>query len=252
MKKISALLLLVGLFYACNNQNKPAYKVPDFRTFDTAVYYKGLYVSEGYIKDIKKYKSPRLCQDSFSQAITIPDSTLKLTCFGVNFHEGGGSYVIVKRGNLYQLMDAMPNDSTHKINIDTLYRQDIEIISDNEIKIGQEYYGKIKSGNVIEEILFTGKYQSETGSTVEFTADGKVTGLENYKTYSVMIDYIDEARDVDQVLLGTNAKDQKEFAFKFKHDTLQIYELKCLEYYKDNHMCGSVDFGKLKYTLVKK
>jgi len=250
MKKTVALTLLIGFFYACNNGNKSAYQVPYFKTFDTAVYFSGFYVSENYLNLVNQTKSLKVAQDS-GLCIDIPQRTLKTAMIGYHFHEGVG-YYIVKRGDKYQLIAAPPNDSIK--DIDTVYSHaiNIELISQGKIKIGKEYFQKIKSANVGEELLFAGKYQSETGSAVEFTADGKVTRLDNYKTYSVMIDYIDEARDVDQVLLGTNTKDQKEFAFKFKHDTLQIYELKCLEYDKDNHMCGSVDFGKLKYTLVKK
>jgi hypothetical protein len=249
MKKTVVFIFLIGFVYGCNSGNKSVYTAPYFKTFDTAVYFSGFYVSENYLKLVNQTKSLKLAQDS-GLCIEIPQRTLRTAMIGYHFHEGVGYYT-VKRGEKYQLIMAPPNDSIK--DLDTVYSHaiNIDLISSGKIKIGTEYFDKIKSANVGEELLFAGKYQSETGSAVEFTGDGKVSGLDDYKTYSVMIDYYDEARDVDQVLLGTTKQDQKEFAFKIKKDTLLIYELKCLEYDKESKMCGSVGFGKLKYSLIK-
>jgi hypothetical protein len=250
MKKVALLLFAIVLFFACNNSNKEVYNAPYFKTFDTSVYFSGFYVSENYLNLVNQSKSLKLAQDS-GLCIDIPQHTLKTAMMGYHFHEGVG-YYIIKRGTKYQLITTPPSDSIK--DLDTVYSHaiNIELISQGKIKIGTEYFDRIKSANVGEELLFTGKYSSETGSAVEFTGDGKVSGLDDYKTYSARIDYYDEAMDVDQVLLGTTKQDQKEFAFKIRKDTLFIYELKCLKYDKESHICGSVGFGKLKYTLVKK
>jgi hypothetical protein len=249
MKHCLAVISILGFLYSCNNSSP--YKAPDYRTFDTAIYFKGFYVSESYVNKINKYKSPRIAQDS-ALSVTIPDSTLQTVFWGYNFHEGAGPCIIVKKGNTYEQMDSIEDLAVHKLILDTLHPKPITIISSNKIKIGNEVFDKLESDKVGEELLFDGTYTSQTGSEVEFSIDRKVKGLDNYKTYTVLVDYYDEGLDVDQVTLGTNEKDEMPYAFRFKRDTLSIYELKCLEYDSLDHICGSVDFGKLKYQLVKK
>jgi hypothetical protein len=244
VKKIFTVLIILGLSCPGNCQYKSTNKAIDFTVFDTAVYFSGYYVRESYIKLLKQNKSPRQSQDS-AGCIIIPDSTLKLTALA-NFHQGGNTLAVVKRGNRYQLISYDPDMPANISKIYSNYAIDLEVISSSKLKIGNDYYDKIRDwNNIAGEILFNGKYQSKTGSTIEFSTDNEIHGLDNYKFYTVMIDYIDEARNIDQIALGTNENDSKYFAFKFKNDTLLIYDLKYLN-------PGTVDFGNLKYKLVKK
>lgn len=77
IKKIFALILLIGFLYSCNNGNNSTYKAPDFKTFDTAVYFSGFYVCEDYINALKKYKSPKLVEGK-GISISIPGRTFKI------------------------------------------------------------------------------------------------------------------------------------------------------------------------------
>lgn len=44
----------------------------------------------------------------------------------------------------------------------------------------------------------------------------------------------------------------EQFGYRFKQDTLLIYNLNCLEYDSLSHYCQQPAFGDLKYTLIRK
>jgi hypothetical protein len=105
---------------------------------------------------------------------------------------------------------------------------------------------------ILEEVLFRGHYQGDNGLHVEFTGNGEVSGLGNFKTYSAYVDYADQAMQVDQIGLGSSKDSEKNYGFRFNHDTLRIYKLKCLEFDSINNVCAVLDFGDLEYKLIKK
>lgn len=245
-------LLITGLLFSCNlnnNQNNNIYK-SDFKKFDTSISFSGHWLSENYYNDILKNKSPRKSQMG-SQFITIPDKTLKDVIVIYNFHEGRSNLCILKNGNHYELWERN-NDSIIK------NEANIEIISINKIKIGNDYFVKINpienktNPLILEEILFKGNYISDKGVKVEFTNDGKIKGLSDFKFYYPLIDYFDAGLQVDQVELGINEKDIVRYGFKFNNDTLKIYDLFCVTNDPTTNTCLDVKFGKLKFELIKK
>ena len=243
MRRALTIILVIGLSYSCFSQNKPIHKTLHYCGSDTLIPFSGYYLCEKYINLVKQNKSPKLSQGS-AECITIPDSTLKFSNKN-DFHEGL-EIMVVKKGPTYQLLRVNSDDTTFKKDSDYINAQNILVISNNKIKIGNDYFDKLNPYDCgLGEILFKGKYQSEKGSIVEFSSDGGIKGLNGYKIYSIMTDYIDVNRDADQISLGTTENDMKDFAFKFQKDTLLIYDLKHLNE-------GTVDFGRLKYKLAKK
>lgn len=82
---------------------------------------------------------------------------------------------------------------------------------------------------ILEQILFAGKY-SLNGKPVELKENGQLTGLQDYTFYIPIIDYNDAAMQVNQIYLKKDSKSPEYFGFKFEEDTLNIYNLNCIEY----------------------
>jgi hypothetical protein len=167
------------------------------------------------------------------------------------FHEGGESLVVLRNANKYELWDeALENK-----------RYDIVVISNKKLQIGVDSFVKIKYANdlnsdrqptILEELLFKGRYENEDGSIVEFTDNGLVKGLENFKTYSAYIDYVAESKPVDLVALGETMVSETPYGYKFNTDTLLIFNLSCAEYDSSSKICIEQTFGELKYKLIKR
>jgi hypothetical protein len=222
-----------------------------FKTLDTSLSFSGFWVNEQYATSIKKTKSPTGTEIPETSCISIPDRTLTVTRMIYGFHEGGEDLVFVKNANKYEVWDAALEWK----------RYEVTMLSGNKLSIGDNRFVKTKyvddekangQPTILEELLFAGRYQDDNGSVVEFTEDGQVHGLGDYKTYSAYIDYTDQGMNVDQIGLGVTKIDEENYAFKFNKDTLSVYNLKCLDFDSLNKACAVVDFGGLQYRLVKK
>ena len=222
----------------------------DFKLLHAPLSFSGFWVNEKYVINIKKDKSPRLSQDINESCISIPDSTLEVTNMISGFHEGSADRVVVKNGDRYELYDKEFADPARTI----------EIISPDKIKIGDQTFIKLKypnkkrnDMNILGELLFSGHYKLDNGKAVEFNLDGHVSGLDSLSYYEPTIDYLGSGMDVDQVELGVREKQLHPFGFKFKSDSLFIYNLRCVEGYDSvTKECGVVEFGDLKYKLLRK
>ncbi|RDB06674.1 hypothetical protein [Runella aurantiaca] len=261
MKRILSLLLVLGvLVTSCSKPEQQqgesaASTTPDFKTTTVALPFSGYWLSESYFNDIKTHQSPQKSQEGSEEVfVVIPDSTLQPTMMVWNFHEGSEEITVLKKDGAYQLYEVVIDSLTRAL-------KDIKIISPTKIEIGNKAFVKIsphakpnEKNNpfILEEILFKGKYSLADGKEVEFKNNGEVTGLENYRYYQPAIDYIGPGLQIDQVSLSST-EDRKEWmAFKFRGDTLRIYQIKCIEFDKSNNECGLADFGALKHTLVRK
>lgn len=237
---------ICGLLLSCSFNKKADVKdnTKDFKTLDTVVSFSGFWLNENYIKTLLRTKSPRQSQNEDANCITIPNRTLEVTRIVGGLHDGAADMIVVKKPDKYQFYYKY-NDTIR----DVAY--DIKLTSKEKIKIGRDTYQKT-SENFLEDLLFKGHYSSDKVADIEFTGNGKVKGLENYKSYGVVSDYMDEGCDVDQVFLWNDDKHRDGFGFKFIGDSLFIYKLKCLEYDSVADMCAKVDFGQLTYRLRKK
>lgn len=260
MKRFSLLILIIStLFAACSNSGQQEDSTvsgsADFKKLDTTLSFAGYWLSESYFNDINTQKSPQKSQEGSEDCfVVIPDRTLQPTMMVWNFHEGSEEIAVVKKGPHYQLYE-FRTDSLG------IYQKDITLISPAKIKIGDKTFVKItpyaksnekNSPLILEEILFKGKYQSADGKEVEFRNDGQVSGLAHYRYYQPAIDYIGPGMQINQVSLSTTEGKKEWMAFKFRQDSLFIYDIKCVEFDKTNNECGLADFGTLKYTLVRK
>ena len=246
---VLTIAMIISLSSTCRQQKSVPTTSIDFKTYDTTLSFSGYWLTEKYIKDIRKNKSPKLAQDG-SEYIYIPDRTLKKTMMIYNFHEGGEFLTVLKNETSYV----------------------IEIISPREIKIGDKNFVKIhpiigkdifsvsreNQPLILEEILFKGNYITADGKNVEFKNDGNLISLDNYHYYVPVDDYYDEGMQVDQIGLthsdndSIKWKDLEWFGFKFNEDTLALYKLNCVAFDSTSQNCGIVEYGDLIYKLFRK
>lgn len=221
-----------------------------FRTLHVPVPFAGTYVNEEYVDKILKNRSPRLDQDVEKSCIEIPDSTLKVTSWIYGFHEGGGNLVVIKNGDRYVFYDpdAKKPDDT------------IELLSADRLRVGKLYLRKLRypdhdkyDWGILEEILFSGKYQTEDGKEVEFGADGHVKGLADTITcYVPFADYEGgPGGEADQIGLGQSQEHNTQYAFRFDKDTLFICHLDHVDYDTAAHDGEGRAIGSVLWKLRK-
>ena len=263
MKRILLLLLVASCVFSCVNPaaeqqaankdsivlNEPSPEGrADFKTLDTALSFAGLWVNEAYIDNIHKTRSPRQSQDVMESCITIPSRTLQVTRMVAGFHEGAEDMVVVKDRNRYQLYDA---------DLSTLQKE-MELISPTRIRIGDQYFSRMAHHDttlsdlgILEELLFSGRYEREGGKEVIFTADGRVQGLDSFARYAPVIDYTaGSLGEFDLVNMGSGKG--KDYGYRFKGDTLQIFRTICATAGGDGNFCDSLTAGATLYKLVRK
>ena len=255
------MLSILLLSSSCNSNTETNNQVvlgqEAFRKLDTLVTISGSWVSESYYQVLKNSKSPRAAQNAPATSyIVIPEKTLEKTFMVYNFHEGSEIMKVVKRNSGYELWGYSDENDLLTKQIST-----IEIVSKNKIKIDNIVFEKISAVDtyandyIIEEILFRGLYKNSQGSNVEFTGDGKITGMDNFHFYKPMIDYFDQGMNIDQVYLGNKPEISFElsdrYGFRFSGDTLDLYKLNCAEFDSTSNNCGVVEFGERIDRLVK-
>jgi hypothetical protein len=243
----------IGIHFVGQNTNKNRNVISTTITSqqsDTPLPFAGYWISENYVREIQKKKSPRLAEVPLISCFQIPSKTNQITRLISGFHEGGGDLVVLKKGASYELWDNELNKKTNQITI----------VSSNRIKLDNDFFVKLKNFNVadttnepkiLEEILFAGKYKTDQGKIVEFKSNGQLIGFENYKSFEAFIDFADQDIQIDKFTVRKNENDGKEFGFQFKGNNLLIYNLKCLEYDPNDKSCIKPALDNLKLRLTK-
>jgi hypothetical protein len=102
---------------------------------------------------------------------------------------------------------------------------------------------------LINRGLIAGKYVNTdtlgAKSDVVFTNGGNVKGLSNFKTYYIQDDFTGPEENLDQIIFELYKKNQVDFAFKIKADTLSIFTT------KESADSTELYYNKLVYKLVK-
>jgi len=157
--------------------------------------------------------------------------------------------VIVKDGNRYQFYD--PELKTPK--------DIIEPMSPTRLRIGNQYFQKLihpdmgkYDWGILNEILFTGKYQNQDGKEVVFAIDGHIIGLDSVAYYQPHTDYTGEQDlGVDRISMGRSQENVRVYGYQFDKDTLFIYRIDCVQYDSIAHQCGLEKLGGLRWKLQR-
>jgi len=252
--RFQLLLLVILCFTSCSNEpskvgNPETSKndqLQNKQLLDTALSFSGIWVNEAYINKIKVNRSPRLSQDVEKSCIVIPPRTLETTRMIYGFHKGGPDMMITKDKDNYLLFDRETNK----------YLDTITIVSLTRIRIGDQYFSRLKHSDttranlgILEEILFAGHYRLVNGNEVVFLEDGTVKGLDSFKVYFVEDDY--DVDHFDEIQLGQSMEELQEYGFQFNKDTLRIYKTRCIGYDSSSHICEARGLDDQVYEMTK-
>lgn len=247
---VFAIITLIG----CNEKQKTQENAPIEKSVEipkkktsvaksSKTNFGGNWINKKYADRLLSTKSPRKSQDVAPVTmLVLPDNFGENATIVFGFHEG-------ITGKVDKKDDSFEIHSPHNDSPANSFQ-----LKNGRIKTKDGEFIKLESfsGNndykVVEQLLFTGKYDMD-GKEVEFTSDGKVSGLGPFKFYSVLIDYYDAGMQVDQIRLGQNAKNGKLYGFTFKKDNLSIYELKCTK--RSGNHCEVVKNDQRLYQLKK-
>jgi hypothetical protein len=283
MKKILVPILAITFFVACKGKDASSAKdtvvnssTSKNQTDELIKKFKpileGHWVKKDYIDEIAATKSP---QKAYLKVGNITDmmidtSKIKADSISVDynsgnhevfnliikFHAGNSSNSIIAydpvssiERNYYELKINKENtlltiytfDKNRKISDSANY---FKVSKDeNEKRVGDE------PAYIINKILVIGNYtmrdSSNNLSKVSFKNGSKVSGITDFKTYNVSIDFMTPPNNLDEITFDPTSKNSKSFAFKINVDTLSLYETR--------QAADSVDLelGKLKYKLVR-
>jgi len=268
------LYLVLIFIYACETPSQPiatqadtttapvtgapppafvdAVEVPAYALLDTTVSFSGIWVNEIYVNKVRDFKTPCNSQNVMNSCIEIPDSTLKITRMISGFYEGAADIAVGFDRDHYVLYNTEPELMKEPVS-------DIDIISPDRMRIDSSYFIRMQykptetdKWRILEEILFSGHYKSEQGVDVTFTAEGKVTGLENISEYTAEIDYtgIESKKPINLLYMGYNKLELNRYCYRFSGDILFIYKTECLDT-KHEHFCTEPVQSDLVYTLIK-
>jgi hypothetical protein len=254
MKLLIPALLLTILLAACKHEAKVETQPepPKPVVINDAIPFAGDWLNEKYYTLIQNKRSPRDAQEKVENVfIQIPGHMRDTTRMVYGFHESGPDIMVVKKKDQYELWEVQGDSLDKKA-------WTAQVIDPDHLQLGDDHFVRIHSAHgaynealILEEILFKGHYKLKGGGDVEFTNTGKVTGLGKYKYYKVLTDYLDAGLDVDQVWLGETRDHMDYYGFKSNNKSLRIFNLKCLDYNKEDKRCERVKFGKEAYMLMK-
>jgi hypothetical protein len=223
-----------------------AVEVPAYALLDTTVSFAGTWVNEIYVNKILQFKTPCRAQNVMRSCITVPDSTLKITRMVDGFYEGSADQAFGFDNGRYVMYYTEPELMKEPVS-------EVEIISPDKIRIDTSYFIKISSGHILEEILFAGKYKTEQGTDVVFTAEGRISGLDGIKEYTAEIDYtgLETDKPINLLYMGVDKVALDRYCYRFSGDILFIYKTECLDIKKRENFCAEPAQAELVYTLIK-
>jgi len=227
----------------------------------------GLWMNKEYIDEIKRTKSPQQAYGKVGNVTgilidpsKIKSDTLSLYC-NSGFHEAISLTIkfdpdIFK--NTITVHDFTTGKKYWRLRLNetgkllTLYRYDEQSKSIERIQLSKAPVTNSQDGDpnlvIINQVLISGNYIAtdslKNSFKVSFTDDGKVKGLNNFKTYEVLADFTTPPNNLDEIGFDID-KQRKWYGFKINADTLNIYET------RDAADSISLLLTNLKYKLVR-
>lgn len=259
-----------------NNSHVPISKTsvnesePLIKKFSSTL--QGLWVKKDYIDEIAKTKSPQQAYKKVGNITDMMIDTSKIKADSIlvpfnsgnhevndliiKFHPGNSLNSIIAydpvnsiERNYYELKI---NKTKNLLTIYTFDKNKKKLDSADYFKVSKEENEKgLRDGTtyIVNKLLVIGNYTMQDSSNgfskVSFKSDGKITGIGEFKTYNVMVDFMTPPNNLDEIIFNYYSQNSKSFAFKISADSLKLYETK--------EAADSVDLvlGKLKYKLVR-
>lgn len=288
MKHLIYLLSILTLLSSCSNNGKQERAVvkndevlssnPEKLKKTFMPYFSGVWTLSEYIDDLAKTKSPLKSSDKLNQIVLMifseePQDNKIPVSSSLNNHEGFGFNIMFSKGR---------NEMSLKTDIADYYYDtkggfcEIEIQTDksdttlnlciynadNKL-LKKVAFRKIRESQPKEDyawgldyyankILFEGSYtlvdSSQTSKDIELTANGLITGFNNYKNYLVITDFGTRVENnLDNINFYRTENDFDNLLYKFNGDTINLYK----PIYVDEEMI-TYGYGDLVYKMVRK
>jgi hypothetical protein len=272
--KFSTLTLSFILFLVACNSTIPLSTTPSISELDDSMkifksIISGSWAEQAYLDDLVKTKSPVQSQDSLTEIVELETDTSgiksdSLEVGAVGIHEGGYDFVVYFRPGItptslptnikdeeiemgfYELGYELTNEDTSLIIYH--YNKNKKLLDQTRyIKVPRNTEGALQY--MVNKILFSGNYKAidSTGeaTNIQFSNDGIVTGLPNFKKYYVLTDFVAGPENrVDEVCFDIQTPNQTCYAYQIKADTISLFE----EAEKES---DTLIVGQLKYKLVR-
>lgn len=204
----------------------------------------GYWVNEAWWEELQATKSPRKAfakLDGIAGAIMLQDSARITANLAINWHEGA-QYAVREREGKHELYDPT-NAAVQPMPLTFRSEGAITLDKSKMVRLATDLLGV----KIVGHTVFGGQWDYK-GKTVVFNPDGTVVGLDNYRYYELLLDYVVDEVGADQFSLSENGGQPVYFAFKMEGGKLVVSEL------EDVGVKGefSSKVGKVKYELVKK
>lgn len=239
-KIIPAALLSGLLFFGCKNEPGTAAAPPVAIPENLG----GYWVNDAWWQELQSTKSPMKAAqhlNGVAAAIFHQDSTKWLADMSYNWHEGHQLTLRTKDGGL-QLYDPK-NAAIQQYMLVPHPDGTMSLDSLKMVRLGDAYTGF----NAIASTLVGGQYEMG-GKQVIFNPNGTILGLDDYIRYEMLLDYVSEDVQADQLQLSKEGRTPDFYAFKLEGNHLQLYPIVDV----GSKDAFKYEVAKLKYELVKK
>jgi hypothetical protein len=231
----SLIIISFICFVACNNKkNRSKLQINDNSTIINPLL--GVWVRADYLDSLEVNKSPF---NSFKylkgiSSFSIAKDSLKFNQFQLelnyNNHEGVSSFIRKEKKDYY--INLQNEKGIVNTKIFFLNKNEISFLFEDKkhvfIRVFEKYPGDKGLGYEIDyitnKILFSNLYFiDKQGVRIDLYSDGVVRNFQNYKTYSVPIDFEVDPDPMDFIVFNS-VNESKGFHFKFNNEKLELYE----------------------------
>jgi hypothetical protein len=245
-------------------ENESSIQIKDIKSIINGNWYEPTYIA-----DIQKTKSPFKSQNALVTMVELDIDLSKaigdtLEVGAPSIHEGTSFRITFTPGlapnsvqtdiidyenetNFYELGYSISTKDTTIL----IYHYD-----KNKKLLGQMEYQKAPENYegalqyMVNKTLFSGNYKTVDSCgqtlTLNFSNDGILTGLPNFKKFYVLTDFVaGPENNLDEVCFEIQTNNQICYAFEIKGDTIILYDTK----ESDDH--NDLLLGQLKYKLIK-
>lgn len=220
MKKIVFVFALSSIIFSCSKPSSQSEtSAPDSIT-NLAVAEvpanslgNSVWVNARYLETLEKTKSPlkaKIYADTVMVSFNAAADTANMVW---NFHEG--SAYKVKNGDKLELFN------TYEVKPTPEY---VGSQDGSTLKLGTTNFKKVDAIDFIESKFWLGKYTSK-GKTIEVGPNNQLSGVDDFDTYQVWVDYVTTETNIDLINFGKKVSDQtKTYGYKFEGNDIVFYD----------------------------
>jgi hypothetical protein len=216
MKKIVVLFALSIIIFSCGKESsKTETNAPDSTGVTSGPETElgnSVWVNARYLETLEKTKSPLKAKVYADTVMVSFNATADTANMVWNFHEGS-AYKVRNDGKLelFNTYEAKPAPEY------------VGSVDASTLKLGSTTFRKVEAIDFVEKKFWIGKY-NYNGKTIELRADNQLSGLDDFESYRVWVDYVTTQTDIDLIELGKKDSEQTTtYGYKFEGNEIVFY-----------------------------